>query len=46
MEILRLAAVAKNATIGPLAGIESATLRFRCSPLTNLRSGSILQIIA
>ena len=28
-------AVAKNATIGPLAGIEPAALRFRCSALTN-----------
>ena len=27
--------VAKNATVGPLAGIEPAALRFRCSALTN-----------
>ena len=27
--------VVKNATIGPLAGIEPAALRFRCSALTN-----------
>ena len=28
-------AVAKNATAGPLAGIEPAALRFRCSTLSN-----------
>jgi hypothetical protein len=31
---IKAGAVAKNATIDPLAGIQRAALRFRCSALT------------